>query len=886
MNWNRDVLIVKLIQTLWMRINFKRIDPDNLKLLKKPADVWDYIQDTRKSFPINTTETYENEFISEIIFIDNQTFQEKSTSYFKSRHRVAITAMRTLLKIDHECWSRFFPLPDPKEVKRQNYIQMKIKSYQDCAEDYFRRARNSSQVTPLAVWNKVTQKYPMSTVELSTGKYLSKIIMFEEVITAEDEDVQTSRHKVAALAFEKLLSISHPCWIPYKDLKSAPRMTFQYEQRNQPMNHREEPDELQIFKHNARDFVRRVDKNDKNFTPLSAWNRATSQKYKITTISTPNGKYLSKVNCFNKLLTAEDSEEQRSRQKLAAIALEMFFDVSHPKWRIFKDVAPTFYPTQVLNTKSANETTKKFRSSLESITIFSNRARGILRDYDGPSDKIKPIHLWNAATCKKFPIKTTSTQGGYFSSTIDFYDKTLTASDSIEARSREKVAHIALKDILGIRLPYSSTEKAKPIQTPVKIERSPPSIESNFVLKEKDEVVQKLPEQKIRREKNSEIEKIEDEDEALNVDDTLLNELLKNPMPEKVKPSNDDIEEMLERLKKSARELLIENEGISPDQFWNLVTKNYQEYNFMTEFNSKSEKYESTIEFHEKTFTKADVDQHKSESMVACMALDELLGIEFNEGDEPSKLDNIKSDNEKNEEVCLEAFKKLEIDEEEEEGATCLDYEKSDIINERLSKRVEILLNFFSENNLNYSFENFIKLPIPQLLTENEKNFLNKILDNIFMVQNEDDESSDFMNSIIVNDYQVFGSGRTEKEAINAVIISLLEYIEEEELENDLDNIVLRKFLVKEDQEEEGTPETDEDWIEKLKELQKSLREEKKCLDDIPCSEIFSTIGFKFDFGYKDEDKPMMNPTLKNIKELSSRFILKKLLDAVYELED
>uniref|UniRef100_A0A336MVW7 CSON008167 protein n=1 Tax=Culicoides sonorensis TaxID=179676 RepID=A0A336MVW7_CULSO len=881
-NWDKN----DFLQKFWMTLNFNKINrPDNLKLFKKPAEVWDTIR-PKHPIPINTTETYENEFISEIIFIDNQTFQEKSSSYFKSRHKVAITAMRTLLEVDHECWSRFFPQPDPKEVKRQNYIQNQIKSYQDIAEDVFRRARNPSNITPLAVWNKVTQKYPMSTVEISTGKYLSKIIMFDEVITAEDEDVQTSRHKVAALAFEKLLSISHPCWIPYKDLKSAPRMTFQYEQRNQPANHREEPDELQIFKHNARDFVRRVDKNDKNFTPLSAWNRATSQKYKITTISTPNGKYLSKVICFNKLLTAEDSEEQRSRQKLAAIALERFFDVSHPKWSIYKDVAPTF--TQVIKTKSTNETTKKFRNSLESITIFSNRARGILRDYDGPTDKINPVHLWSAATCKKFPIKTTLTQGGYFVSTIDFYDKTLTASDAIEARSREKVAHIALKDILGIRLSYSSIENPKPIQTPVKIERSPPSIESNFVLKEKDEVVQKLPEQKIKREKNSEIEKIEDEDDSLNVDDTLLNELLKNPMPEKVELSNDEIQEIVEKLKKSARELLIENEGISPDQFWNLVTKNYQEYNLMTEFNSKSEKYESTIEFHEKTFTKADVDQHKSEYMVACMALDELLGIEFNEGDEPFKLHNIKSDNEKNEEVCLEAFKKLEIDEEEEEGATCLDYEKSDIINERLSKRVEILLNFFSENNLNYSFENFIKLPIPQLLTENEKNFLNKILDNIFMVQNEDDESSDFMNSIIVNDYQVFGSGRTEKEAINAVIISLLEYIEDEELENDLDNIVLRKFLVKEDQEEEeeGTPETDEDWVEKLKDLQKSLREEKKCLDDIPCSEIFSTIGFKFDFGYKDEDKPMMNPTLKNIKELSSRFILKKLLDAVYELED
>uniref|UniRef100_A0A336MXR2 CSON009618 protein n=1 Tax=Culicoides sonorensis TaxID=179676 RepID=A0A336MXR2_CULSO len=936
-----------------------------------PVAIWYEV--TGIEFPIETTSisTY---FLSQIKFYD-QNFIAEDPEKQTSRHKVATIAIEKLFSVSVPEWKIYKEKKpthnerDSKQVITTNVKvekQKEIELLQNCVQDILKKTRDPSNLKPLAVWNKATElRFPVKTVDTPSGKYLSKITLYQQLVTAEDADEQKSRHKVAALAFEKFLNVSHPSWNFYKDPKPGATNLNALQQPKKQELHSPKLHEIEICRKNAEDILRRIDDNDSNLYPLSIWNISTEQKYKVATIKTPVGTNLSKIKFFDEVLTAEDTNKQKSRHKVAALALDKLFNISHRKWHIYKDPIPgpkisSQKPENPkLQEQKLNLTPKKPLLEIDFKNEYSKRARDILNDSNSKIDKTNPVNVWLEATYQKVPIITRITRRGNFLSKIELFNTSFTQLDRDQVNSQRKVAAIALKGFLGIVLPQPKCEDVKTKDVSIntgsndkcdnkekikaiqmyrnranellsRIEKLIESTPTNFwycitknrhqiipdrdsnnqwiakinffgeILEQKStfemdsrhdvcemacnkllgislphwksykgQIFQKIPsvnsevtvkEKTIQKQQIPvKMEEIEDTD-SCDIDEGLLNELLKNPLPEKVKLSNEQIEEILEKLSNSAREILTENEGITPDEFWNLVTNNYPEYKIVTEFNSKSEKYESTIEFHDKTFTKADVDQHKSESMVACQALDELLGIEFNEGDEDSLSEDIVIGMSND-----ESLKQIQVNDDESPSSSY--YVRSDFMKEPLSIRIEMLLNLYKSENFKRTFEDFIKSPMPSILREDERSLLNKINGNIFK---NPKRGSEFSSYVFVNDYQIFGSGKSEEEARFAVIISAFKHIEA---------IKEGKVLTKEKETK------NKNWIENLKELQKSLRDEKKCLDDIPCTEIFSKIGLNFDLGYSEANEEF-DPTLTNIKELTSRFLLKKLLDAAYEVED
>lgn len=68
--------------------------------------------------------------------------------------------------------------------------------------------------------------------------------------------------------------------------------------------------------------------------------------------------------------------------------------------------------------------------------------------------------------------------------------------------------------------------------------------------------------------------------------------------------------------------------------------------------------------------------------------------------------------------------------------------------------------------------------------------------------------------------------------------------------------------------------------------MQKSLQERQKCLDDVSCTEIFERLGINFTFEYEKQKPESVDAAMGRVKEMTSRFTIKKLLDLAYDLDD
>lgn len=170
------------------------------------------------------------------------------------------------------------------------------------------------------------------------------------------------------------------------------------------------------------------------------------------------------------------------------------------------------------------------------------------------------------------------------------------------------------------------------------------------------------------------------------------------------------------------------------------------------------------------------------------------------------------------------------------------------------------------------------------MLTENEWKLLKEVYTNVFSVNvDQSDDMRGVLMSVLVNDHQVFGGGATVKEAKDATALAAFEYIEETGLEVGVDVIEISNRVVEEDDSDQET--FDVSCIQKLKDFQNSLQQRNLCLDKVPCSDIFETIGISFKFEY-DFGEGTDNPALARVKEMTSRFAVKKLLDLAYDLDD
>lgn len=208
---------------------------------------------------------------------------------------------------------------------------------------------------------------------------------------------------------------------------------------------------------------------------------------------------------------------------------------------------------------------------------------------------------------------------GKTDSTIDFFGQTFTVSHSDYQTSRHSVAAIALTEIFKVNYPHW---KAYNPFGDVKLKSST----SNGT-------TAKTP--------NNENDHVTDPCETEPPTVTLS--------PDK-KLSPEEETEILDELKITARKIIDDKEDVSPTELWMETVKDRSQYQIITEFNSKTEKYVSTIEFHDKTFTKEDFDQVKAETRVACAALDELIELEFDEDDgnvpktEKPKMEDLKAE--------------------------------------------------------------------------------------------------------------------------------------------------------------------------------------------------------------------------------------------------
>lgn len=92
---------------------------------------------------------------------------------------------------------------------------------------------------------------------------------------------------------------------------------------------------------------------------------------------------------------------------------------------------------------------------------------------------------------------------------------------------------------------------------------------------------------------------------------------------------------------------------------WKNTVKDHPEYDILTEFHIKHEKYIKTIEFHEKIFTSEDFDEITAETKVACAAIEELLDLEFDTEDCEEPKD--RNENERQVEENVEITENVEI---------------------------------------------------------------------------------------------------------------------------------------------------------------------------------------------------------------------------------
>lgn len=68
--------------------------------------------------------------------------------------------------------------------------------------------------------------------------------------------------------------------------------------------------------------------------------------------------------------------------------------------------------------------------------------------------------------------------------------------------------------------------------------------------------------------------------------------------------------------------------------------------------------------------------------------------------------------------------------------------------------------------------------------------------------------------------------------------------------------------------------------------MQNSLQQNQKCLDDVPCPDVFASIGIDFKFEYEKQESETVDAAMEKVKELTSRYAIKKLLDIAYDIDD
>lgn len=64
--------------------------------------------------------------------------------------------------------------------------------------------------------------------------------------------------------------------------------------------------------------------------------------------------------------------------------------------------------------------------------------------------------------------------------------------------------------------------------------------------------------------------------------------------------------------------------------------------------------------------------------------------------------------------------------------------------------------------------------------------------------------------------------------------------------------------------------------------MHKNLQDEQKCLENVPCSDVFASIGIGFKFEYEEDG----DANIERVKELTSRYAIKKLLDIASDIDD
>ncbi|XP_063709091.1 uncharacterized protein LOC134837638 [Culicoides brevitarsis] len=130
-------------------------------------------------------------------------------------------------------------------------------------------------------------------------------------------------------------------------------------------------------------------------------------------------------------------------------------------------------------------------------------------------------------------------------------------------------------------------------------------------------------------------------------------------------------------------------------------------------------------------------------------------------------------------------------------------------------------------------------------------------------------------------DSKFYRISKTKEEAMNSVAFSAL---------IDLLSISFNKWkkysIENEDNSEQKSLPKDDSkpLFTKLKEYQSTLHKSGKSLDEVPCSDIFNQIGINFQLDFPKNDP--QNDELDKIKEITSRFFIKKLLDKIYNLDD
>ncbi|XP_063709089.1 uncharacterized protein LOC134837637 [Culicoides brevitarsis] len=853
----------------------------------KPSQLWN--NSTMGHYPFETIESGKG-FKSTIVFF-GKTFSAEHSNQHESRHEVAKIAIKNIFGIS----------PSEYLTKQENSEQRiaAIKKLEPRLKEFLSpNMYNQKYWTPLNLWHGLTQpSFPILTKPVNGG-FSSRLHFHDKTFTAEHSDEKESRHEVAKMALINLFGVCLPTNNSDKDKNQKIEKIQISDEKNQISAENKSEQRISAVKKlepRLKDFLS-PNYDQKSWNPGKLWHALTQPDYQIITKKS-NAGYTSTIIFHDKTFSVENQDESYSRQGVALTALRELFGISVSKWSYFEpkvvQSSSSSRSSSVSSVARSERRNSDATEKAEKLRYLSKRATDILSNRN-KNIQVNPVDLWNSITESKYPIKTEKS-GDRIVSQILFYDRTYSDVDANEKKSKNKVAVRALSALFGIYFQYwaeySSSKKtqvvtsALPSAIPTKNELKEPSTDKND---EKSE--EKAPEEEVPQIIPSNKNKIS---------------------PEKKM-------EILDELKSIAREIIDNNEEVSdPTQLWNETVKSHLEYKIMTEFHSKKKKYVSTIEFHDQIFVNEDWDEMKAETGVACKALDELLELDFNEEDENTK-SRIEENEEKLEETEVQEtfeasseFKIKELTEKLEEIQVQETFKASSeakiekisekleetkieetfeapseasesknfediIFYEPLIKRIQAVLTNLSPHYIRSSYLIFKHSSSP-VLTNDEWQLLKEIDSKIFPVTIDpslSDVVTGFQMSVIVNEHNVFGEGSTEKEARDATIVAAFEHIEKIGLIIGTDDIEIEKNSVQEDETGKKS------CLQKLKDYHKQLLEQKLSLDDVPCAEIFQKIGIKFKFEYETDD-----PDLDHVKEITSRFAVKKLMDKAYALD-